>query len=172
MQTNFKVCEWHEPCKSCTLWYPSFNLSPPKLSRYTFHTYLRFSLFINLLSCCDWRAHFLRSGSACSPAFGLLDVPSRQCQKQRQAQQLQGTVRRLKSTALRQFKAKRFCSTEFDRTVVCRAAQTDGPTLFDKIIDKSIPADVIFEDDIALAFRDINPTVRVLTCVRYRRTEA
>lgn len=41
----------------------------------------------------------------------------------------------------------------------CRAANTDGPTIFDKIIDKSIPADVIFEDDIALAFRDINAQV-------------
>ena len=43
---------------------------------------------------------------------------------------------------------------------MCRAAQTDGPTIFAKIIDKSVPADVIFEDDTALAFRDINPTVR------------
>ncbi|MDC8829984.1 histidine triad nucleotide-binding protein [Alteromonas gilva] len=30
-------------------------------------------------------------------------------------------------------------------------------TIFDKIIDKSIPADIIYEDDQALAFKDINP---------------
>lgn len=30
-------------------------------------------------------------------------------------------------------------------------------TIFDKIIDKSIPAEIIYEDDLALAFNDINP---------------
>ena len=35
--------------------------------------------------------------------------------------------------------------------------QTSGPTIFDKIISKEIPAAVIYEDDSALAFRDINP---------------
>jgi histidine triad (HIT) family protein len=30
-------------------------------------------------------------------------------------------------------------------------------TIFDKIINKEIPADVIYEDDFALAFKDINP---------------
>ncbi len=30
-------------------------------------------------------------------------------------------------------------------------------TIFDKIIDKSIPADILYEDDQALAFKDINP---------------
>lgn len=30
-------------------------------------------------------------------------------------------------------------------------------TIFDKIIDKSIPADILYEDDVALAFKDINP---------------
>ncbi|MEC9260736.1 MAG: histidine triad nucleotide-binding protein [Pseudomonadota bacterium] len=30
-------------------------------------------------------------------------------------------------------------------------------TIFDKIIDKSIPADILYEDDKALAFKDINP---------------
>jgi hypothetical protein len=53
---------------------------------------------------------------------------------------------------------KRVCSQR--QVQLCRAAQTDGPTIFDKIIDKSIPADVIYEDEVALAFRDINPTVR------------
>ncbi|WP_340677979.1 histidine triad nucleotide-binding protein [Paraglaciecola sp.] len=30
-------------------------------------------------------------------------------------------------------------------------------TIFSKIIDKSIPADILYEDDLALAFSDINP---------------
>lgn len=30
-------------------------------------------------------------------------------------------------------------------------------TIFKKIIDKEIPADIVFEDDICLAFRDVNP---------------
>ena len=31
------------------------------------------------------------------------------------------------------------------------------PTIFQKIIDKQIPADIVYEDDKCLAFRDINP---------------
>ena len=30
-------------------------------------------------------------------------------------------------------------------------------TLFQRIIDKEIPADIIFEDDLSLVFKDINP---------------
>ena len=30
-------------------------------------------------------------------------------------------------------------------------------TLFQKIIDREIPADIIYEDDLCLCFRDINP---------------
>ena len=30
-------------------------------------------------------------------------------------------------------------------------------TIFQKIIDREIPADIVFEDDTVLAFRDINP---------------
>ena len=32
-----------------------------------------------------------------------------------------------------------------------------APTFFDKIVSKEIPANIIFEDDLCLAFRDINP---------------
>ena len=31
------------------------------------------------------------------------------------------------------------------------------PTIFDKIISKEINADIVWEDEHALAFRDINP---------------
>jgi len=34
---------------------------------------------------------------------------------------------------------------------------TDPPTIFDMILKKEIPSDVVFEDEHALAFRDINP---------------
>ena len=32
-----------------------------------------------------------------------------------------------------------------------------GSTIFSKIIDREIPADIVFESDNVLAFRDINP---------------
>lgn len=34
-------------------------------------------------------------------------------------------------------------------------------SIFDKIIDKSIPAEILFEDERALAFKDINPQAPV-----------
>jgi histidine triad (HIT) family protein len=37
------------------------------------------------------------------------------------------------------------------------AINPNAPTFFDKIVDKSIPADIIHEDDLCLAFRDIAP---------------
>ncbi|XP_068594514.1 histidine triad nucleotide-binding protein 2, mitochondrial [Brachionichthys hirsutus] len=36
-----------------------------------------------------------------------------------------------------------------------------APTIFSKIIDKRIPADVIYEDEKCLAFRDVNPQAPV-----------
>ncbi len=36
-----------------------------------------------------------------------------------------------------------------------------GDTLFSKIIRREIPADIVYEDDLALAFRDINPQAPV-----------
>ncbi len=36
-----------------------------------------------------------------------------------------------------------------------------GDTLFSKIIRREIPADIVFEDDDVLAFRDINPQAPV-----------
>ncbi|NEQ97208.1 MAG: histidine triad nucleotide-binding protein [Cyanothece sp. SIO2G6] len=36
-----------------------------------------------------------------------------------------------------------------------------GDTIFSKIIRKEIPADIVYEDDLALAFRDISPQAPV-----------
>lgn len=36
-----------------------------------------------------------------------------------------------------------------------------GDTLFDKIIRREIPAQIVYEDDTVLAFRDINPQAPV-----------
>uniref|UniRef100_A0A3P9KIU4 Histidine triad nucleotide binding protein 2 n=1 Tax=Oryzias latipes TaxID=8090 RepID=A0A3P9KIU4_ORYLA len=36
-----------------------------------------------------------------------------------------------------------------------------SPTIFSKVIDKSIPADIIYEDHMCLAFRDISPQAPV-----------
>jgi histidine triad (HIT) family protein len=30
-------------------------------------------------------------------------------------------------------------------------------TIFDQIIDRSLPADIVYEDDLCLAFKDVNP---------------
>lgn len=35
------------------------------------------------------------------------------------------------------------------------------PTLFEKIIAREIPADIVYEDDLCLAFRDVNPQAPV-----------
>mmetsp|Transcript_7424 Transcript_7424/g.21965 ORF Transcript_7424/g.21965 Transcript_7424/m.21965 type:complete len:182 (-) Transcript_7424:659-1204(-) len=49
-------------------------------------------------------------------------------------------------------------------------ADKGEPTIFDKIIAKEIPADIVFEDDDALAFRDINPQapVHILIIPKHR----
>ncbi len=38
---------------------------------------------------------------------------------------------------------------------------TDDKTLFTRIIEREIPAEIVFEDDRCLAFRDINPQAPV-----------
>nr|XP_057927703.1 histidine triad nucleotide-binding protein 2, mitochondrial isoform X2 [Doryrhamphus excisus] len=38
---------------------------------------------------------------------------------------------------------------------------SQAPSIFSKIIDRSIPADIIYEDDKCLAFRDISPQAPV-----------
>ncbi len=35
------------------------------------------------------------------------------------------------------------------------------PTLFEKIVNREIPADIIYEDELCLCFRDINPQAPV-----------
>jgi len=37
----------------------------------------------------------------------------------------------------------------------------DNPTIFGKIIRREIPAEIVYEDDLALAFKDINPQAPV-----------
>lgn len=35
--------------------------------------------------------------------------------------------------------------------------QNSGMTIFTRIINREIPADIVYEDDLCLAFRDVNP---------------
>lgn len=42
-----------------------------------------------------------------------------------------------------------------------KAAKTSSPTIFDKIIQKTIPAEIIYEDSECLAFQDVNPQAPV-----------
>ncbi|KAL6555278.1 Histidine triad nucleotide-binding protein 1 [Orobanche gracilis] len=44
-----------------------------------------------------------------------------------------------------------------EKEAALAAAPSDSPTLFDKIINKQIPANIVYEDDKVLAFRDISP---------------
>ncbi|CAK7340338.1 unnamed protein product [Dovyalis caffra] len=50
-------------------------------------------------------------------------------------------------------------SSEKESALAAAAAppSADSPTIFDKIINKEIPAKVVYEDDKVLAFRDIAP---------------
>lgn len=45
----------------------------------------------------------------------------------------------------------------------------DGKTIFQRIIDREIPADIVFEDDQCLAFRDISPQAPVHVLVIPKR---
>lgn len=42
-------------------------------------------------------------------------------------------------------------------TTLCSTRGVSERTIFAKIIDREIPADIVYEDDQTLAFRDINP---------------
>ncbi|KAJ0397940.1 hypothetical protein P43SY_006062 [Pythium insidiosum] len=51
------------------------------------------------------------------------------------------------------------------------APRDDGaPTIFDKIIDRSIPARIVYEDEQCLAFHDVNPQapVHILVIPKHR----
>ena len=41
-----------------------------------------------------------------------------------------------------------------------QTAQAEEVTIFDKIVAKQIPADIIFEDDSCMAFRDVSPVAK------------
>lgn len=58
-------------------------------------------------------------------------------------------------SCLKMFQDSKEFSSEVDKAK--QATKTYGPTIFDKIIGKEIPADIIYEDDLSLAFNDINP---------------
>mmetsp|Transcript_102924 Transcript_102924/g.286629 ORF Transcript_102924/g.286629 Transcript_102924/m.286629 type:complete len:176 (-) Transcript_102924:88-615(-) len=62
--------------------------------------------------------------------------------------------------------AARTCASggEVERARVAAAERTPDtapPTIFDKIVKKEIPTKVVHEDDVCLAFRDVNPQAPV-----------
>ncbi|XP_078266011.1 putative HIT-like protein Synpcc7942_1390 [Rhinoraja longicauda] len=72
----------------------------------------------------------------------------------------------LLATGLGSCAQKAYCSSQVKDNEVLKAKLADDarkkygnqpPTLFSKIIDKSVPADIIYEDDQCLSFRDVNP---------------
>ncbi|KAL8493518.1 hypothetical protein ACS0TY_024647 [Phlomoides rotata] len=44
-----------------------------------------------------------------------------------------------------------------EKEAALAATPSDSPTIFDKIINKQIPANIVYEDEKVLAFRDISP---------------
>ncbi|KAK7934352.1 hypothetical protein WMY93_005248 [Mugilogobius chulae] len=59
---------------------------------------------------------------------------------------------------------RHFCSKSDEVRLAQEASKkygTPAPTIFSKVIDKSLPADIIYEDDKCLAFRDISPQAPV-----------
>jgi histidine triad (HIT) family protein len=47
---------------------------------------------------------------------------------------------------------------ELRQVVFCEQMMSEAPeTIFSKIIRREIPADIVYEDDLCLAFKDINP---------------
>ncbi|KAK4485601.1 hypothetical protein RD792_008244 [Penstemon davidsonii] len=52
---------------------------------------------------------------------------------------------------------KKTAAMASEKEAALAAVPSDSPTIFDKIINKEIPANIVYEDDKVLAFRDINP---------------
>merc|ERR1712156_182547 len=48
-----------------------------------------------------------------------------------------------------------------DEVAKAQSAQPGGDTIFGKIIRKEIPAKILYEDDLCLAFSDVNPQAPV-----------
>ncbi|ELU06925.1 hypothetical protein CAPTEDRAFT_184620 [Capitella teleta] len=67
-------------------------------------------------------------------------------------------ARVVKRSVLPELGSFRFCSQETIRArEAASSANIGSPTIFSKIIDRSIPAEILHEDDQCLAFRDIEP---------------
>lgn len=68
---------------------------------------------------------------------------------------------------IRQFTSTAVMSTHNEMDAAHAATSTDpavnpnAPTFFDKLVSKQIPANIIFEDELCMAFRDINPQAPV-----------
>ncbi|KAM3909805.1 adenosine 5'-monophosphoramidase HINT2 isoform 1-T4 [Leptodactylus fuscus] len=52
-------------------------------------------------------------------------------------------------------------SDEVQRAQRSAAGQGTSPTIFSRILDRSLPADIIYEDEQCLAFRDVSPQAPV-----------
>ena len=50
--------------------------------------------------------------------------------------------------------------TQSDEQEKAQHAQPAEDTIFDKLVRKEIPADIIYEDELCLAFRDISPIAK------------
>ncbi|XP_056409017.1 adenosine 5'-monophosphoramidase HINT2 [Hyla sarda] len=54
-----------------------------------------------------------------------------------------------------------YCANDEVRRAQGATAQGAAPTIFSRILDRTLPADIIYEDDQCLAFRDVSPQAPV-----------
>ncbi|XP_040276596.1 histidine triad nucleotide-binding protein 2, mitochondrial [Bufo bufo] len=50
-----------------------------------------------------------------------------------------------------------YCASDEVQRAMQAAAQGASPTIFSRILDRTLPADIIYEDEQCLAFRDVAP---------------
>ncbi|KAK6170264.1 hypothetical protein SNE40_018696 [Patella caerulea] len=59
------------------------------------------------------------------------------------------------------FPSQFYCSATQDEVTKAKLAQPNKPTIFSKILDKTIPADILYEDEKCIAFSDVTPQAPV-----------
>ncbi|XP_048769194.1 uncharacterized HIT-like protein Synpcc7942_1390 [Ostrea edulis] len=99
----------------------------------------------SMLGGCKKKSNFSAAASVASVGVNSVNLF-----KHRSLQHL--TIKKLSTS-------RSLSSDEMERAQGAR--KTGEPTIFSKIVDKSIPADIMYEDDLCLAFRDVSPQAPV-----------
>lgn len=68
-----------------------------------------------------------------------------------------GTSKQLENSSCRRSPFVRGMASEVEKAQAAKGGEYEEETIFSKIVDKKIPAKIIYEDDLALAFHDVAP---------------